>query len=94
MTPPEEPRKTALERHVQSILLSIVTAAVLYGGKFVVDQREQAARIETQIGMLLGEVNGARAQMADLRDHEYRLRALEREPNMKTGATVRPQDRH
>ncbi len=84
-------KRPMLEQHLQSILLTIITAALLYSGSFVVQAREQSARIETQLAVLATEVSALRSQLAaiqttqasfatrsELRDLEERMRALER----------------
>lgn len=82
-----ERKSSLIERHLQSVLLALVTAALLYSGSFVVQAREDAVRTSSQLSALTSEVAGLRAQLAvmqgsyvqrdDFRDHESRLRHLE-----------------
>lgn len=82
-----ERKSSLIERHLQSVLLALITAALLYSGSFVVQAREDAVRTAAQLAALTSEVSGLRAQLAvmqgsyvqrdDFRDHESRLRHLE-----------------
>ena len=89
-TPKEEeapPKRSLIEQHAQSVLLAVITAAVLYSGSFVVQAREDAVRLAAQMASLTTEVAAMRAQIIvmqsnyvsrdDFRDHETRLRHLE-----------------
>ena len=87
---PSKPiRKMGIEQHVQSILLTVITAAVLYSGTFVIGAREDAVRFTAQIASLASEVAALRAQLAamqtnytsreEYRDHEARIRTLEQD---------------
>lgn len=81
------PKRSVIEQHFQSILLTIITAALLYSGTFVVQAREDAVRTASQLAALTNEVAGLRNQIGvmqgnyvqrdDYRDHEARLRHLE-----------------
>lgn len=83
----EQPKRSLIEQHFQSVLLALITAALLYSGSFVVQAREDAVRTSSQLSALTSEVAGLRAQLAvmqgsyvqrdDFRDHESRLRHLE-----------------
>jgi len=85
---PEKAKRSILEQHAQSVLLAVITAAVLFSGSFVVQVREDSVRIATQLTLLTGEVAALRAQLAvlqsnyigrdDFRDHEGRIRELEK----------------
>lgn len=82
-----ERKSSLIERHLQSVLLALITAALLYSGSFVVQAREDAVRTSSQLSALTSEVAGLRAQLGvmqgsyvqrdDFRDHEVRLRHLE-----------------
>ncbi len=82
-----ERKSSLIERHLQSVLLALITAALLYSGSFVVQAREDAVRTSSQLSALTSEVAGLRAQLAvmqgsyvqrdDWKDHESRLRHLE-----------------
>ncbi len=81
------PKRSLIEQHFQSVLLAIITAALLYSGTFVVQAREDAVRTASQLAALTQEVSGLRSQLVvlqsnyvqrdDYRDHEARLRHLE-----------------
>lgn len=83
----EERKRSLIEQHFQSVLLAVITAALLYSGTFVVQAREDAVRTAAQLAALTQEVAGLRAQLGvmqgsyvqrdDFRDHEVRLRHLE-----------------
>lgn len=89
-TPLEATRRkgSIIEQHAQSVLLAIITAALIYSGTFVVQAREDSVRSAAQLAALTTEVAALRAQLAvmqanyvgrdDFRDHETRLRHLER----------------
>lgn len=80
-------RGSIIERHVQSVLLTIITAVLLYMGSFVITSREDAVRVTTQLASLTSEIAAVRSQLAamqanyatreELRDHEHRLRVIE-----------------
>lgn len=82
-----ERKSSLIERHLQSVLLALITAALLYSGSFVVQAREDAVRTAAQLAALTSEVAGLRSQLGvmqgsyvqrdDWKDHESRLRHLE-----------------
>lgn len=82
-----ERKASLIERHLQSVLLALITAALLYSGSFVVQAREDAVRTAAQLAALTSEVAGLRSQLGvmqgsyvqrdDWKDHESRLRHLE-----------------
>lgn len=82
-----ERKSSLIERHLQSVLLALITAALLYSGSFVVQAREDAVRTAAQLAALTSEVAGLRSQLGvmqgsyvqrdDWKDHEARLRHLE-----------------
>ena len=86
ITTPER-KSSLIERHLQSVLLALITAALLYSGSFVVQAREDAVRTAAQLAALTSEVAGLRSQLGvmqgsyvqrdDWKDHEARLRHLE-----------------
>lgn len=89
-------KRAGIERHVQSILLAVITAIVLYSGTFVIGAREDAVRFTGQIAMLATEVAALRNQLQQMqgsyvvreeyRDHEQRLRVLEAQNRSRLGA--------
>lgn len=82
-----ERKSSLIERHLQSVLLALITAALVYSGSFVVQAREDAVRTAAQLAALTSEVAGLRSQLGvmqgsyvqrdDWKDHESRLRHLE-----------------
>lgn len=82
------PKRSVVGQHAQSVLLAVITAAVLYSGSFVVQDREDSVRLGGQIASLTTEVAAMRAQIVvmqgnyvsrdDFRDHEARIRLIER----------------
>lgn len=84
----ERPKRSVFEQHAQSVALAVITAAVLYSGSFVVKAREDAVLLAAQMSALTTEVAAMRAQIVvmqgnyvgreDFRDHESRIRQLER----------------
>ena len=84
---PAPAKRSLIEQHFQSVLLAIITAALIYSGTFVVQAREDAVRTASQLAALTSEVAGLRLQVGvlqgsyvqrdDFRDHEARLRHLE-----------------
>ena len=95
----ERERKTGLERHVQSILLALITAGLIGLGSFVIVSREDAVRSSSKFDALTAEVAALRGQIAllqnnyvardDFRDHESRLRTLEAQERADWGLTPR-----
>lgn len=87
-TLPDIPRRSLIEQHAQSVLLAVITAALIYSGTFVVQAREDAVRSAAQLVALTAEVSALRGQLSvmqgnyigrdDFRDHEARIRHLER----------------
>ena len=91
MSEDQQPKRNLIEQHFQSVLLAIITAALIYSGTFVVQAREDAVRTASQLAALTSEVAGLRSQIGvmqgnyvqrddyrdDYRDHEARLRHLE-----------------
>lgn len=92
----QPPRKSVVEQHIQSILLAIITAAVLYSGTFVIGAREDSVRFTAQIAGLAAEVGALRVQLAAMQtnytsreeyhDHEARIRTLESGSHARLGA--------
>lgn len=80
-------KRSIIEQHAQSVLLVVISSALVYSGTFVVGAREDAVRTQTQLAALTQEVAAVRAQLAalqanyttreDYRDHEMRLRQIE-----------------
>lgn len=44
-------RRSIIERHLQSVLLAVITAVLLYMGQFVITSREESVRIATQLAV-------------------------------------------
>lgn len=80
-------RRNLLEQHAQSVLLAVITAALIYSGSFVLQAREDSVRTAAQLATLTSEVAALRVTLSgmqsnyvgreDFRDHEVRLRQLE-----------------
>lgn len=80
-------RGSIVERYIQSVLLTVITAVLLYMGSFVITSREDSVRVSTQLASLTGEVAALRGQLSAMqasyatreewRDHEVRLRTIE-----------------
>ena len=85
----EDRRATGtLERHVQTILISVVTGAIVFSASYFFNDKSEKAVLTTQmaalnqqVSELRGEVRAMQANFAtkdNLIDHEARIRALER----------------
>lgn len=79
--------RNLLEQHAQSVLLAVITAALIYSGSFVLQAREDSVRTAAQLAALTSEVAALRVALTgmqgnytnreDYRDHEVRIRQLE-----------------
>lgn len=82
-----------LERHFQTLILTVITAAVLYLGTFVVAAKEEAAATREKLNSISDKLETLQRQMLLMQgnymtqdqwqDHETRIRELERrrQPN-------------
>lgn len=86
-TAPKARGRSLLEQHAQSVLLAVITAALIYSGSFVLQAREDSVRTAAQLATLTSEVAALRVALTgmqgnytsrdDYRDHEVRIRQLE-----------------
>lgn len=86
-TAPKGRGRNLLEQHAQSVLLAVITAALIYSGSFVLQAREDSVRTAAQLATLTSEVAALRVALTgmqsnytnreDYRDHEVRIRQLE-----------------
>lgn len=83
-----EPRNTTIERHIQSILLVITTASLMFAANYFYNDNRQKAVAQTQLEVLTAQVIEMRADLRamqnnyvrrdEYRELEQRLRDLER----------------
>ena len=79
--------RSGIERHFQSLALTLIAAAVLYMAGFVVEAREEAAANRERLAAISSQMAEVQRQLTAIqgnfvtreewRDHETRLRALE-----------------
>lgn len=77
-----------MERHIQTILVSVLTGAILFAGSYVFNNKGDTAVLVTQIAALTAQVAELRSEVRSIRndfatkdsviDHENRIRNLER----------------
>jgi len=77
-----------IEKHIQTILVSLITGAIVFASSYVFNDKSDKAvlasqlqSISTQVAELRSEVRGIQANFAtkdSYTDHENRIRALER----------------
>jgi outer membrane murein-binding lipoprotein Lpp len=83
----KEPRLAVWEKHFQSIMVTIITGAVLFTANFIYGQNKdqallaaQVSALSTQISKLEGKLDAMSANYvsrAEFADHESRIRLLE-----------------
>lgn len=89
MTPkPDSTTSSTFERHFQTLVLTVIAAAVLYMGSFVVQAKEEAAATREKLSGISDKLEALQRQMLLMqgnymtqdqwRDHEARIRELER----------------
>lgn len=69
--------KTALERHVQTILVSLITAAVIYVSVSLSNYQEQMGRFEERMIALTDKIDGLLELREDVEDNKVRIKVLE-----------------
>jgi len=79
----------ALERHIQTILIAVVTGAIMYSASYIYNSNRGAAVQQTQLEVLTAQVIEMRADLkalqfnyvkhSDFKDLEARVRALEQQ---------------
>lgn len=77
----------AIERHIQTILISVIVGALTYAASYVFNDKADKAvlaskldALTTQVAEMRGEVGAMRSNLAgkeQVLDHETRIRALE-----------------
>lgn len=80
--------KSLLERHIQTILISIITAAILFSATFIFNTNKDGALIAQQVTQMTVQLNALSLKMdsmqtnyvtrAEFKDHEDRLRVIEK----------------
>lgn len=81
----------AVERHIQTILIAVVTGAIMYSASYIYNDNRGAAVQQTQLEVLTAQVIEMRADLkalqfnyvkhTDFKDLETRVRALEQQRN-------------
>lgn len=87
MTSPES-KGSNIERHLQTILISIITGAIFFSASYFFNDKSDKAVLSTQLAALTSQVVDMRAELRSMQavygtkdvdaDHEARLRILER----------------
>lgn len=89
MTEPKDPSKSGvIERHIQTILISIVTAALLFAANYIYSDNKDKAIVKSQLEMLTVQVLEMRSDVKliqssvvrrdELSDVQHRILDLER----------------
>lgn len=69
--------KSALERHVQTILVSLITAAILWMALNSVKYQEQLARVEERMISMAEKIDDLIILKTDVTDLKVRVKVLE-----------------
>ncbi|WP_373020703.1 hypothetical protein [Thiomicrorhabdus sp.] len=69
--------KSTLERHVQTILVSLITAAIIYVSVNLSHYQEQMARFEERMIALTDKIDGLLMLREDVEDNKVRIKVLE-----------------
>lgn len=87
--PPERRTSVNLERHFQTILITIITGAVMFAAQYVYNDNRSKAVQQTQLEVLTTQVIEMRADIKamqsnyvrreEFKELDIRLRALERQ---------------
>ncbi|MBD3611112.1 MAG: hypothetical protein HUJ13_01585 [Hydrogenovibrio crunogenus] len=75
--PQEQPKKTDMERHVQTILVSLITAAILWMALNSVKYQEQLARVEERMISMAEKIDDLIVLKTDVTDLKVRVKVLE-----------------
>lgn len=77
-----------IERHLQTILISIITGAIVFSASYFFNDKSDKAVLSAQLSALTSQVNEMRSELRSMQavygtkdvdaDHEARLRILER----------------
>lgn len=73
----QPPSKSTLERHVQTILVSLITAAIIYVSVNLSHYQEQMARFEERMIALTDKIDGLLMLREDVEDVKVRVKVLE-----------------
>lgn len=83
----QERRKLDIERHIQTIMVSLLTGAAMFSASYFFTDKADKAMTRVQLENLVNQVNELRTDIRDMRqsfvrrdeftDHEARLRKLE-----------------
>lgn len=89
MTSEVPDRRASIERHLQSIMLAVVTAAIFFAAKYIYDDNRAKALAQLQLELLTTQVIELRTEVRalqgnyirrdDFRELEQRVRQLERQ---------------
>ncbi|MBN2606723.1 MAG: hypothetical protein JXR47_05245 [Thiotrichales bacterium] len=69
--------KSGLERHVQTILVSLITSAVIYVSVSLSNYQEQMGRFEERMIALTDKIDGLLELREDVEDNKVRIKVLE-----------------
>ena len=75
--PPQNPNLSILERHIQTILVSLITAAIMWGSIKLTEYQSQLARFEERMISLADKIDGVIVMRSDVEDLKVRMRVLE-----------------
>jgi len=71
------PEKSNLERHVQTILVSLITAAILWMALNTLKYQEQLARVEERMISMAEKIDDLIILKTDVTDLKVRVKVLE-----------------
>lgn len=80
----EKPSYGLIEKHIQTILASLITAAILWGSVKLTEYQSQLARFEERMIALTEKIDGVVVMRSDVEDLKVRVRVLE--SNQSNGA--------
>jgi len=73
----DQPSFSAIEKHIQTILVSLITAAILWGSIKLTEYQSQLARFEERMIALTEKIDGVVVMRSDVEDLKVRVRVLE-----------------
>lgn len=86
--PEPDEKKGMLEKHLQTIMISLTTAAIMFSATFTFNTNkdlallaQQVSSLSTQVALLQSKLDGMQINYitrGEFRDHEDRIRAIER----------------
>lgn len=74
---PPKSSLSALERHVQTILVSLIAAAIIWGAVKLTEYQSQMVRFEERMIALTEKIDSVTIMRADVEDLKIRMRVLE-----------------